>query len=125
MTQDQALYYLAAMIDGEGCVSFSESNGQREIIISNTEKSIVKKTEECLDLLEIDCGIYLDPTNGGGGRKPIFILVIGGQKNLEFIYEVVPLGSEAKSAKLTTLVNSYKLSTPRPRQPRSARPVGW
>lgn len=120
----EALFYLAAMIDGEGCVEVYLERGQRTISISNTEESIAKRIVRCLDLLEVDCSVYLRRAPQPD-RKDFYEIRIGGEENLRYILHSVPLASKAKRQKLELAVSSYPNKRPASRKKLTARPAGW
>lgn len=61
-TREQALFYLAGLWDGEGCIylKYHEGNSYgRRMDVVNTDSSIMDMAAYCLDLLEIP---YARPT---------------------------------------------------------------
>ena len=131
MTREEALWYLAAIIDGEGCISFSILDSGtlswQECYVANTELPIVRRVVACLDLIGVDCNVYLQKgtkTPAGGVAKPIYQVRITGRQNFELLSEV-PLASEAKAVKLHQILTSYVNPKPHKRTPKHTRPVGW
>ena len=58
LNKDVAAGYLAAMIDGEGCVEFkplpgAKSSWRRRVRITNTSEGILSATQKACDMLEI------------------------------------------------------------------------
>jgi len=98
MNKDQALGYLAAMIDGEGSVSPSSRN--MSVRISNTEKSIIEATCEALDILDIEYTIH---TYSSG----VMCINIYRLRNFKKLAEV-PIRSQLKAARLQTILDTHK-----------------
>jgi hypothetical protein len=128
MTKGEALYYLAAIIDGEGCISYTDapsgSKWWQQIYVANTEKDIIKRTEECLTLIGVDCNIRITQPKETR-HSPLYTLHITGRDNLEKMFAQVPFASERKKETLELIVNSYARKKAHRRVPRHARPVNW
>lgn len=102
--------YLAAMIDGEGCIRMQITNGcikSRAIQIHNTDPSIIDACLEACDQLGITYKVYgVDRTKQH--YKDIEIVAIMGKDNFEKVLELVPIRCKAKLAKLKKIVVSYQ-----------------
>jgi len=104
-TQAEAAIYLAAMIDGEGCVDYRGGHSLRRILISNTESSIIDAILACCDALDLHTYVY--EKTPAPPRKVSWEVNITGLRSLRRLAEVVPLRSEAKAAKLDVVLASY------------------
>lgn len=100
--------YLAAMIDGEGCVSVVRRRDKvvnRMISIVNTEESIITACADACDALGIAWGI--SERDRSDGRKHQWVLYICGRENLLLVKAKVPLRSNLKIARLDDALESY------------------
>ena len=100
---DDARYYLAALIDGEGSVECRLP--QRRVTIYNTEEDIIDAAIECLNILDIDYSIYEYKT---GTYKNVTNIRISRRANLERLYELVPIMSQRKRELLYKCIITYK-----------------
>lgn len=115
-SDEQAAGYLAAIIDGEGCVAVrhripGRSIG-RSVQISNTEPSIITATVEACERLGIECRVAC--TERTQSWKPIYRVTITGRANYQRLQERVTLRSELKAARLEYALSSYTVKPPRP-----------
>lgn len=102
MNPDQARFYLAAMIDGEGHVDCTQSKRgfwNRKIIIANTDMALIEATAECCDLIGIDYNISVRERKSPR-HLPCLHLVICGASNFRTVLKHVPLRSPKKLADL-------------------------
>ncbi len=56
MTREQAAYYFAGLLDGEGSVSMSLIKGRwwtRSVSITNSDYALIEAAKECLDILGV------------------------------------------------------------------------
>lgn len=128
MTTTEAAYYLAAMIDGEGCVtrppfgngSYGRRSGNRSVTITNTDAQILNATKRCLMMLGIEYRVY--ETNPGVPRRMRSDIRITGRKNLERVYELVPLKCRRKLFRLAGCIHSYRNYNWRKNLPGRGRP---
>jgi hypothetical protein len=104
----RAAYYLAALIDGEGCIHLSMSGGNR-IQITNTDVSILEAAEDALTLLEIPhCRRLLRSATPRENRQECWNVVItGGFDSYATLQSLVPLQCKRKQVALVNLINSY------------------
>lgn len=103
-SNDEARGYLAAIIDGEGCV---HSPPKRGVYISNTDPAIIAATVGACRQLGIVCTVReyrRYPTPG----KRAWRVAIRWQPNLRRLLEVVTLRSPGKQARLEESVASYQ-----------------
>jgi hypothetical protein len=109
MNQDQARFYLAAMIDGEGHVECLMGNRgwHRRIIIANTDMALIEATAECCDLLDIGYTISTR-TRKDERHLPCLVLRISGIRNLRLVLDHVPLRSPKKLRKLQFAMSTVK-----------------
>ena len=124
MNREEALGYLAGIIDGEGCIAYypnSETYAGREVQIANTDKDIVKHVERCLEVLGIDCNIRVQHYPN---KKSCYEIHITHRDNLLFIHDCVPLASQTKKDKLYAAVSSYKRKF-RTGKKSTTRPEDW
>lgn len=92
MTGEQARYYLAAFIDGEGSV---RSNGRRELAIGNTDPDLIAAVLECFAVLGITHGAITRSSRGMRGRRDMLYVNVYRKSNFE-ILATLPLRSAAK-----------------------------
>lgn len=112
-----ALHYLAALVDGEGCVHFSFSSRgyfNRSVDITNTDLGIIDAAKRCAKTLgiptrEYQCLRYSDK------HSPCYrVDLAGGRETFEWLADNLPLMSSVKLRKLREIVNSYKPVCERP-----------
>ena len=107
-TEEEAAAYLGALIDGEGCVSYSHrrASGQmhnRMVQICNSEDDLIMAIVEACDVLGIRFRFY---DYMAAGRKTMTV-VISHREGFERIAEKVILRSERKRKKLEEILASY------------------
>ena len=110
MTEREAAYYLAAMIDGEGCVTWpplptGRAMGARCVAIVNTDPFLIRATCKALDRLKINWHTYDYARKPP--RKACTHIHITGRQNLERLLEMVPLKAPSKRWKLIGCIQSY------------------
>lgn len=112
----EAAGYLAAMIDGEGCVSVRPKTETRSVgrsvEIANTEQSIIDATVAACARLGIECRVVCYERTSKW--KPVYRVLITGRKNYELLREKVPLRSALKSARLDDALAAYVIKPPQP-----------
>lgn len=101
MNREQASWWLAGIIDGEGSVYHKGSS--REVVITNTDERILNRVREVLDLLGVEFSEHWERLPD---RKPCCRIYVVGRRNLVRLGRL-PLQSE-KQEKLTHLLASYK-----------------
>lgn len=116
MTEREAAYYLAAMIDGEGSVTWppcgpadaphGRSVGARCVTITNTDPFLIRSTCRALDRLKIKWHKYHVARKPP--RKACIRIHITGRQNLERLLETVPLKAPGKRWKLIGCIQSYR-----------------
>jgi intein/homing endonuclease len=102
-TREQASWYLAGIIDGEGCVSPGKNNYR--VVIVNTDESIIEAVQEALDILGID---YKKKTRVRKNlkHKILYEVVIGRRSEYSKIALLVELQCESKRLKLKKISNT-------------------
>jgi hypothetical protein len=110
-TPDQAVVYLAAIIDGEGCVDYRPGRSVRRILIANTEMSIIDAIMASCAAIGVTAFAYAKKPNPP--RKQSWEVNITGQRNLRVIADRVPLQSRLKADRLTVLIDSYQTAADR------------
>ena len=103
--REEALGYLAGIIDGEGCVTASSRN--MSVRISNTDSSIIEATRAALDLLGIEYTIGVKEYAPHSTWKSVQIIKIYRLRNFKKLSEV-PLKSAAKRAQLQQILDTHK-----------------
>lgn len=103
MNCEQASWWLAGIIDGEGSVYYHEAHSFREVVITNTDERILDKVREALYLLGVS---FVEHWDRVPNRKPCCRICITRRENLTRLGRL-PLQSEKKE-KLTHLLASYK-----------------
>lgn len=98
MTREQARFYLAGIIDGEGhvlCRWSKAGHWERGVVIANTDKEIIAAVVECCEVLEYDYG-----TSKRKRQDPrwndCYIVKICGIENLRRMVDDVPIRSPQK-----------------------------
>lgn len=102
--REQARYYLAAIIDGEGSVTKAGASS-KSVRISNTEESILDAIRYSLNLLNIRYKEYGEKR--ASNRLPITIIAIYSWTELSKINDL-PLQSQAKKDRLKALLSNIK-----------------
>lgn len=113
--REQALWYLAGLWDGEGCIWLEYRQGKsysRRMDVVNTDSSIIDMACYCLDLLEIP--YHLSVKKRPPHKTLEVVTLRGGRSTFEFMRDNLPLGSIAKAKKLDELVESYLDPVDRP-----------
>ena len=107
MNQEQAAWYLAAMIDGEGWVSAHTGSKNRAVRIANTDPALIAAIQEACTAL----GIEYHMTNVPARRAnwtPGQVVNIYGRENLRKIHELVPFRAPQKRERLASLLTTYR-----------------
>lgn len=110
--QDQAVGWLAGIIDGEGSVSMRPNRNigsqsfTREVRITNTDVGMLVAAEHVLRDLGVDFKRYDRSDRERLGNKPIYDISITGKENLDKLHEVLPLMTTKKHV-LHQAVTSY------------------
>lgn len=109
MTVTEAAWYMAALIDGEGCVYFNEYPRRRTIQVTNSDEDILDAFEHACCVLGLKHSKrQLIHDQQRDGRQPCWsIRIIGGRQGFTRFLEVVPLQCGRKLATLKRLVASY------------------
>jgi beta-phosphoglucomutase-like phosphatase (HAD superfamily) len=106
LTAKDAAPYLAAMIDGEGCVRFNAEAHRRSVFISNTDPALIEACEQCCRLLGITYHVrWREPSHGK--KKRYAHLTITGRANFETLL-TLPIMAPAKRERLEAAVASYE-----------------
>lgn len=105
---DQAIGYLAAMIDGEGWIGDLKGVHNRAIRIANTEEDIISAVTSCLDYLGITYIIIRDKKPARPNWAKRITVDITRRSNLSYILGHVPFRSLRKRERLERLVSSYR-----------------
>lgn len=104
MTWDEARYYLAGMIDGEGCVyAPADRTRTKRVSVVNTDPAIIEAVEEAYRVLGIRARRYTRTIKSGIAAYDVVVM---GQANLRRLYECVPVQG-AKRERLRALVDAY------------------
>lgn len=117
-SDDEAAGYLAAMIDGEGCVTWRAptSGGTkvaRRVEIYNTDTEIIAAVLAACERLGI--GAHAIERHHDNPRwKRSYIVTIGRRRGLERLASMVRLRAPGKREKLEQAVESYRLTMSRP-----------
>ena len=112
MTPEFAAVYLAAMIDGEGCVSVSNDTkggrkySNRQVSIANTDIDIIVTCVAALQVLGIECWLS-EREPSGNNPKGIIQIFVSHRHGFEQIAKLVPIQSERKREKLEDILASY------------------
>lgn len=110
MTREQACFYLAGIIDGEGHVMFRESKGgwwERGIVVGNTDRAIIDAVVECCDVLEYDYTICKRQRQNSRW-KACWQVKLCGADNLNRMVVDLPLRSSDKLATLKASLATVK-----------------
>lgn len=114
---EAASSYLAGLIDGEGtvaCYRYSGIYRSRHIMVSNTEKDIIRACAEACDYLGITYSIKnYSRYHKVGNKKPEYRLHIYGYQNCKKVLEIIPIKATYKFEKLQVLVASFERSMDR------------
>ena len=81
--------YIAGILDGEGSImipSRSSGGASLRVSISNTDYGLM----EWIRATALGGKIYAKSRTGSLGTKPIYMVVWGGQRALDFLKQVVP-----------------------------------
>lgn len=108
MDAEQAKWYLAGLIDGEGHIQCSY--GCRQVSVSNTDKSIIDRAVECCEVLKYHWRLEEPRLTKIG--KLYWQLVISRRETMERLIAELPLGSEVKLAILDQIADEYSCMKP-------------
>lgn len=110
---EAAAHYLAALIDGEGCVRFGQTtlSRHRYVVITNTERALIDAAEAALEALGIGYTTRFREDRAERenvlGNRPLWDVTVSRRDELERLHELVPLRHPEKAAKLKAIVESY------------------
>lgn len=116
LTKRDAAWYIAAMIDGEGCVFYKpETSGALKYVsISNTDSDIISFSERCLRLLGISYWIGTQKKSEKykkRGWKQCYVINICKKNDFIKLEKLVPLACSRKLKKLRLIIKSYPKRT--------------
>jgi DNA-binding transcriptional regulator YiaG len=98
--------YLAGMIDADGTVNYQPNGGSRRVGITNTNTDIIAVCEEMLTELGIEFNTHSwQPGEAGWSKR--YDIHISGRKNLQMVYDLIPLQHPKKKALLETCLSTY------------------
>jgi hypothetical protein len=108
-SENEAKGYLAAIIDGEGHVSFRPTQGERRVIVTNTDLDILDAGIAACKKLGINARIKgpRSATRQRPNCAPTYDLVISGQTALRQLNYSILLRSTKKQQRLNAIINSY------------------
>lgn len=110
MNSDQARFYLAAMIDGEGhveCLLGKNGYWYRRVSVANTDLALIQAVAECCELVGVDYTIRQQKRREERFH-PLLVLRIAGIGNLKILLDCVPLRSPKKLRALQLAVATAK-----------------
>jgi intein-encoded DNA endonuclease-like protein len=114
MTHEQAAFWLAGFMDGEGCV-IHKPKGSRYITILNTDTELIDVV--CESLATLGIGWRLSHRRRRHPHyKDSLVVNIYGRTNLDLFYRWVPFKSPEKRAKLRFALDSYVRDDPEMRE---------
>lgn len=111
ITKEQAAPYLAALIDGEGCVYSgpvipgTHRVHKRSIQIAVTEWDIIEAAASCCDHLGIRYTVT--ESRRQEPNRPVYTLMISARHNLQLVQDLVPIQLMRKRARLAQALASY------------------
>jgi hypothetical protein len=112
-TDAEAAAYLAALVDGEGCISFSllksgasAGDVRRVIVIGMTDKPIIDLAAALYDRFGIRYTRH--DRQPKGNRKHVWVISIQARAGIERFAEIVPIQHPAKREKLTAILAGYR-----------------
>lgn len=110
----EAALYLAAYIDGEGCVYFRKAilaNGKlhqaRVVTITSTDKELADAVANCFGILGIHCSRLTRPAPHGR-NKPRYIVEVRRGADMFRIRQLVPIQHGEKRRKLDEALETYR-----------------
>lgn len=106
-TEEQAAYYLAAMIDGEGWVGEPKGTINRAIRIANTERDLIDAIEECCQILGLHYLTYPYEAKRDNW-SPGWMVHITGEDSFRVVLEKVPIRSSRKLDRVRRTASSYR-----------------
>lgn len=115
MTPDEKAVYIAAFIDGEGCVScyrnvYQKSNNTRNTVrgisFANTERVLIDLMRQFLSDLGFKTSEWADKRNVKR-RTCWSVSITGGRPAFERFAVMIPIQHPAKKAALDDLLKSY------------------
>lgn len=127
VSDEQAAAWLAAFIDGEGCVYVKSyvrkgrTKWLRLMTVTNTELDLIEAAAEACDLLGITYTRGEGPPKGDPKHKYRYWLEVQGQLGFRILRNSVPMRSTRKVEKLDQILATYTHS---PRGARNPRVVG-
>jgi len=126
VTDGEKAAYLAAFVDGEGCISAAKikktGHYVREIVVVNTDKSLIDAVINICRDLELPTGVYFvkrKPPNNDIWR----IRISGGKEVFYRFQQIIPLQSERKKDRLRDLILSYEDRDELTRKRRTGREI--
>jgi hypothetical protein len=112
MTEEQAAWYLAAMIDGEGWIGDVDTKigptpRNRAVRINNCDEALIRAVERCCDVL----GMHYTKRRQDGRREgwnDQYAIEITGAESMRRLLAVVPIQSPKKLDRLRRMIETYK-----------------
>lgn len=109
-TKEQAAFYLAGMIDGEGTVGcYKKAGGGHacRVSISNTDLDIIAAIKECCVVLEFPYSLY-GPYKYGTWKDKYAVRINGGITTYKRISAEIPIQCKSKAKNLEKILASRK-----------------
>lgn len=109
MNKTEAAHYIAAMIDGEGCVV--HSGHTRNVNIANTDPDLIAAIERCYETLGITYRVVTAKMYDER-HKQRWNVIVSNRESLQIIFDRVPIQASRKVEKLRVVLETYR--PPRP-----------
>jgi hypothetical protein len=106
MIQDKDLYWLAGLLEGEGCFSTQTEKLSLAISLQMTDEDIVKRVADLFQCKYYRC--YSDFSREKG-HKPSYKITFRGKRALQWMKTLLPLMGNRRSQKITECIDSFKL----------------
>lgn len=114
-TKEQAAAYLAAMIDGEGCIYYrrvklpdGHNQQARVITFTNTDRELVDAVVHCMSLLGIEHSKVTTSQREDKGYKRTWTVEIRKGAAMWRFREQVPIQTKRKIARLDGALETYR-----------------
>lgn len=120
-TQDEAIGYISAMIDGEGWIPTQKPDRGRKLYridISNTETDIVEACVAAYETLGVKAYVNFNKRGSGSSPnwKPVYHVLVTDQAQLRRLHSILRLGSRRKQQAFDEMIDCYK-NNPRKDKP--------
>ena len=101
---DKDLYWLAGIIEGEGCYTWLKRVYKPQVMISMTDEDVVRR---CAEIMGTSCVKTHPPSIKKRGFKPQWHAKVTGQRAIYLMEVLYPIMGERRRARMDELYEMY------------------